>query len=114
MVFGSRAVQEIQRVSAGDFGCFYWIGTYQLCDATQSLSIYSSLFLLMTQALISRILVPGMSNFVNASVSLNWHLLLLDTVLHATLSSVFCDHGPSDNRERYCFLQMNPANCAQL
>jgi hypothetical protein len=70
--------------------------------------------LLMTQALISRILVPGMSNFVNASVSLIWHLLLLDTVLHATLSSVFCYNRASDNRERCCFLQLNPANCAQL
>ena len=39
-----------------------------VCEATQSLSMYSSLFMLMTQALISRVLVPGMSNFVNASV----------------------------------------------
>jgi hypothetical protein len=39
-----------------------------ICELTQLLSIYSSLFMLMTQALISRVLVPGMSNFVNASV----------------------------------------------
>ena len=39
-----------------------------ICELTQLLSIYSSLFMLVTQALISRVLVPGMSNFVNASV----------------------------------------------
>ncbi len=39
-----------------------------LCDANQYLSIYSTLFLLQAQALISRVLVPGMSIFVNASV----------------------------------------------
>ncbi len=51
-----------------DPGCFWNVGAYQVCDSTQHISIYSSLFLLMTQALVSRILVPGMSNFVNASV----------------------------------------------
>ena len=48
--------------------CFLPLGAYKICEATQQLSIYSSLFMLMTQALISRVLVPGMSNFVNASV----------------------------------------------
>jgi hypothetical protein len=43
-------------------------GAYKICDATQKLSIDSSLLMLMTQALISRIVVPGVSNFVNASV----------------------------------------------
>ncbi len=53
---------------SGNLDCFFEIGAYRLCDATQRLSIYTSLFLLMTQALVYRILVPGMSNFVNASV----------------------------------------------
>jgi hypothetical protein len=48
--------------------CFVDLGAYQICDATQRLSISSSLFLLMLQALISRMAVPGISNFVNASV----------------------------------------------
>jgi hypothetical protein len=52
--------------------CFGTVGAYQVCDASQQLSIYSSLFLLTTQSLVSRILAPGMSNFVNASVR---HLL---------------------------------------
>ena len=51
-----------------DLDCFGQIGEFDLCNATQKLSIYSSLFLLMTQALLSRIFVPGMSTFVNASV----------------------------------------------
>jgi hypothetical protein len=60
---------EVRRVYAGeDSSCFWNLGAYQVCDSTQHISIYSSLFLLMIQALVSRILVPGMSNFVNASV----------------------------------------------
>jgi hypothetical protein len=68
-MFGYLAVVEVRViVSTGDRGCFLRIGAFDLCNATQKLSIYSSLFLLMTQALISRTFVPGMSNFVNASV----------------------------------------------
>ncbi len=48
--------------------CFITLKTYRFCHATQQLSLCSSLFMLTTQALISRVLVPGMSNFVNASV----------------------------------------------
>ena len=60
---------QIRRLSAGeDPDCFIRFGTFQLCDATQDLSIYSTLFLLQAQALIIRVLVPGMSIFVNASV----------------------------------------------
>jgi hypothetical protein len=59
----------MRRLYAGDDpDCFWNLGGFQVCDATQNLSIYSSLFLLMTQALFSRFLVPGISNFVNASV----------------------------------------------
>lgn len=68
IIFAYWVFQELRSVSAGDLGCFYQVGAYQLCDTTQRLSIYSSLFMLTVQALISRILVPGMSNFVNASV----------------------------------------------
>ena len=68
MVFGYFSVVEFRRLSKDDLDCFYNIGTFELCGTIQKLSIYSSLFLLMTQALISRTFVPGMSNFVNASV----------------------------------------------
>jgi hypothetical protein len=67
-----------------DADCFWNLGAYQVCDATQKLSIYSSLFLLMTQALVSRILVPGKSNFVNASVSCLQLLVLPCAVLTCT------------------------------
>jgi hypothetical protein len=68
-VFGMWTYGHFQRVLNNDFGCFYDLGAFQLCYETQSLSIYGTLLLLTTQSLISRILVPGMSNFVNASVS---------------------------------------------
>jgi hypothetical protein len=68
-IFGHRIFEVIRRISSGaDPDCFIRFGAFELCDATQSLSIYSTLFLLQAQALISRILVPGMSIFVNASV----------------------------------------------
>jgi hypothetical protein len=68
-IFGFWIFEEIRRLSAGeDPDCFIRFGTFELCDATQNLSISSTLFLLQAQALISRVLVPGMSIFVNASV----------------------------------------------
>jgi hypothetical protein len=71
-IFGVRCFREMRRVYVGeDADCFWDIGAYQVCDASQKVSIYSSLFLLMTQALLSRIFVPGKSNFVNASVRLS-------------------------------------------
>jgi hypothetical protein len=67
--FGYWISTQIRRLSAGeDPDCFVRFGTFELCDATQNLSIYSTLFLLQAQALICRVLVPGMSIFVNASV----------------------------------------------
>jgi hypothetical protein len=66
--FGIDAFKEYQRVLRGENDCFWDIGAYRVCSATQNLSIYSSLFLLMAQASVWRMLVPGMSNFVNASV----------------------------------------------
>jgi hypothetical protein len=57
------------QVSAGrDLDCFLDLGAYKICAVTQRLSIYASVLLLMTQALVSRMIVPGISNFVNASV----------------------------------------------
>ncbi len=69
MLFGYFSLFEITSIPT-DAGadCFAKIGQFRLCSAMQKIAIYTSLFLLMTQALISRILVPGMSNFVNASV----------------------------------------------
>ncbi len=58
-------------MSAGDeedLDCFLDLGAYRICEASQKLSIQSSLVMLMTQALVSRIFRPGVSNFVNASV----------------------------------------------
>lgn len=69
LVFGIRGFNELRRVYSGeDADCFWDLGAYQVCDASQRLSIFSSLILLMTQSVLSRILVPGISNFVNASV----------------------------------------------
>lgn len=70
MIFGFVSLEDLRAVFEGDLGCFYQLGSHQLCHATQRLSINVSLLLLSSQALISRILVPGMSNFVNASVRL--------------------------------------------
>ena len=69
-LFGILAAETLQRVQSGGLVCFFEIGANRMCDARRRLSIYTSLFLLMTQALVYRILVPGMSNFVNASVRL--------------------------------------------
>jgi hypothetical protein len=69
--YGLWTFADFQRVSTGrdaDLDCFLNLGAYKSCDATQGLSIYTSILLLMTQALVSRMIVPGISNFVNASV----------------------------------------------
>jgi hypothetical protein len=61
----------VERVSTGrdsDLDCIVNLGAYKICVATQRLSIFMSILLLMTQALVSRMLLPGVSNFVNASV----------------------------------------------
>jgi hypothetical protein len=68
IILGVWAFKSYQHVLVGNARCFMNIGAYQLCLTTQKLSIYSSLFLLMAQASVWRMLVPGMSNFVNASV----------------------------------------------
>ena len=71
MYYGLRIVSAFRRILAGgdaNLDCFITLKTYRFCHATYQLSYHSGLFMLMTQALISRVLVPGMSNFVNASV----------------------------------------------
>ncbi len=55
-------------MSSGDLDCFIDLGAYKVCDASQDLSNDLSVLLLMMQALVSRLLLPGISNFVNASV----------------------------------------------
>ena len=62
-------------------------GAYKVCTATQKVSIYSSILLLMVQLLVSRIIFPGVSNFLNASV---W-----TPPLHAH-GSAAC-HAPDDS-----------------
>ena len=71
MIFGYLTFLEFQRVSSGrdtDLDCIIDLGAYKFCNVTQRLSLDTSILLLMTQALVSRILLPGISNFVNASV----------------------------------------------
>ena len=68
-ILGFWIFHKIRRLSAvEDPDCFIRFGAFSLCDANQYISITSTLFLLQAQALISRVLVPGMSIFVNASV----------------------------------------------
>jgi hypothetical protein len=69
--YGFFAFASFQRASTGrdaDLDCFLDLGAYKICAVTQNLSISTSVLLLMTQALVSRMIVPGISNFVNASV----------------------------------------------
>jgi hypothetical protein len=48
--------------------CFINVEEYQFCSVTQKVSIAGSILFLMVQLLISRIIFPGVSNFLNASV----------------------------------------------
>jgi hypothetical protein len=69
--YGYFTFVYFQQVSDGrdaDLDCFLDLKAYKVCAVTQSLSIYTSILFLMTQALVSRMIVPGISNFVNASV----------------------------------------------
>jgi hypothetical protein len=87
-------MEEMLRLSAGnDPDCFIELGSYQVCDATHTMSITSSLFLLYFQALISRILTPGKSSFVSASVRL---VLLALTLLQTTHVSQILASTSSD------------------
>jgi hypothetical protein len=67
--YGFYAFADFQQVSSGgSLDCFLNLGAYKICVVTQRLSLSTSILLLMTQALVSRMFVPGISNFVNASV----------------------------------------------
>jgi hypothetical protein len=67
--FGMGLLREMRRISSGqDSDCFLQIGVYRVCEATLIVSNYGNLMLLMAQAIVSRMLVPGKSNFVTASV----------------------------------------------
>jgi hypothetical protein len=69
ILYGYYAFANFQKVSAGgDLDCFHDLGSHKICAVTQRLSLYTSVLLLMTQALVSRMIVPGTSNFVNALV----------------------------------------------
>ncbi len=67
IVFGYWTFRSIQSVQTGSLDCFIRFGAYEVCEETSYMSVYSNLFLLMAQALVSRVFTPGMSNFVNAS-----------------------------------------------
>jgi hypothetical protein len=69
MFYGYYTFSYFQQISSGhNLDCFFNFGAYKICTVSQRLSIYSSMLLLMTQVLVSRMLLPGISNFVNASV----------------------------------------------
>lgn len=91
IVFGFWTFQSVQRITTGSLDCFIRFGAYEVCDNTSYLSVYSNLFLLMAQALISRVFTPGMSNFVNASVR---NLMLANRlVLHNPTQILNSDSG---------------------
>ncbi len=48
--------------------CFMQIGAYTVCSETTLLSVFVQIFFIMAQAMISRIFIPGVSCFLNASV----------------------------------------------
>jgi hypothetical protein len=58
-----------------DPDCFMSLGAYSVCSATARISIYSSLFFLMGQAFMKRVLLPGVSIFVDASVCCSPHCI---------------------------------------
>lgn len=68
-------------VAYGEMDCFIQMGSYKICDNTFKLSVCSNLSMLYTQALISRIFAPGVSNFVNSSVS----ILVLNVITAITI-----------------------------
>ena len=78
-------IQRFGEALAGDVDCMFQIGAYNVCYTTESVSIYMKLVWLMTQALTSRILTPGISNFVNASVRPCYRVHRLP-IKHLTLS----------------------------
>lgn len=84
----------MNRVLAGeDLDCFIACREFRICEATQELYNSFTLALFMAQAVLSRIIFPGTSNFVNASVrrlpataSVIVHLAHSQQVLHTSPS----------------------------
>ena len=71
IIFGFFAVNNGYRVMSlppADLDCLLSLGTYAVCANAIFFSVSSSLFFLMAQVLMSRVLVPGVSIFVNALV----------------------------------------------
>ena len=71
ILYGYFTFASFQRLYSGrdaELDCFFNLGAYKICAVTQTLSVCTSVLLLMTQALVSRMIVPGISNFINASV----------------------------------------------
>ena len=65
---GTRTEKALFEDLCNPLDCFYKVGEYKFCTVTQKVSIAGSIVFLMLQLLISRIIFPGMSNFLNASV----------------------------------------------
>ena len=59
---------DIYEYYCNPLDCFYNVEEYKFCTVTQKVSIASSIMFLMVQLLVSRIIFPGVSNFLNASV----------------------------------------------
>ena len=65
---GLWAAQNATRFSREGADCFFDFGAHRLCLITLLLAAQSSLFLLMLHALLSRVVAPGKSIFLDASV----------------------------------------------
>jgi hypothetical protein len=65
---GLWAAKNAARFSRDSADCFFDFGAHRLCLVTLLLAAQSSLFLLMVHALLSRVVAPGKSIFLDASV----------------------------------------------
>ena len=84
---------DIYEVECNPLDCFYNVTEYKFCTVTQKVSIAGSIMFLMIQLLVSRIIFPGVSNFLNASVG---------TPLLLARGSTAC-HVPGDSPFNGCF-----------
>ena len=89
----TRTEKAIYEYACNPLDCFYKVEEYKFCTVTQKVSISSSIMFLMLQLLISRIIFPGVSNFLNASVG---------TPLLLARGSTAC-HVPGDSPFNGCF-----------
>jgi hypothetical protein len=95
---GLWAAKNATRFSREGADCFFDFGAHRLCLVTLLLAAQSDLFLLMLHALLSRVVTPGKSIFLDASVGKSsftflygfahpWQLLVLQ-VLDSSESGV--------------------------